>query len=332
MKRKLKYLFLAVLLAFSTINTTPVKTVSATTEPNYVKLGGEPFGIKILSDGILVINVEEKMCGTDIKSPAYESGIKKNDIIKKINSENVYSSTALSDAIKENKTLVLNIERSGKELTLSVTPKIDNNGNPKLGMWVKDSSAGIGTVTYYDDKNGIFATLGHGICESETGALIPLHYGEINKATIYDVTKSVDGKAGTLNGYFEDEIIGTAYKNTSVGIFGKISEVSCNEYIEVGTRSEVTTGDALIYSTVDGNTKKAYDINIKRLNTISEHNGMLIEITDPELIEITGGITQGMSGSPIVQNGKLIGALTHVLINNVEYGYGIYIEDMIKEA
>ena len=332
MKRKLKYLFLAALFAFSTINTTPAKTVSATTEPNYVKLGGEPFGIRILSDGILVINVEEKMCGTDIKSPAYESGIKKNDIIKKINSENVYSSTALSDAIKENKTLVLNIERSGKELTLSVTPRIDNNGNPKLGMWVKDSSAGIGTVTYYDDKNGIFATLGHGICESETGSLIPLHYGEINKATIYDVTKSVDGKAGTLNGYFEDEIIGTAYKNTSVGIFGKISEANCNEYIEVGTRSEVTTGDALIYSTVDGNTKKAYDIKIKRLNTISEHNGMLIEITDPELIEITGGITQGMSGSPIVQNGKLIGALTHVLINNVEYGYGIYIEDMIKEA
>ena len=134
-----------------------------------------------------------------------------------------------------------------------------------------------------------------------------------------------------LNGYFEDEIIGKAYKNSDVGIFGRMTENQNRDYIETASKGEVNLGDALIYTTVKGCEKKAYNIKIKRLNTHSD-KGMLIEITDPELLEVTGGITQGMSGSPIVQNGKLVGALTHVLINNVEYGYGIYIEDMMKSA
>lgn len=331
MKKYVKVLAILVLFLTTITYSPPTETVSATDTPYYVQLGGEPFGIRLFSDGVLVIKVEEKLCGDKEQSPAFEAGIKKNDIIKKVNSENIYSSYDLTEAVKRYSDLELTIQRNGETHLIKTSPKCDKCGNPKLGIWVKDSSAGIGTVTYYDDNKGIFGTLGHGIYESETGTIMPLYYGEITKANIYDVTKSVNGKAGTLNGYFEDEIIGKAYKNSDVGIFGRMTENQNKDYIETASKGEVNLGDALIYTTVKGCEKKAYNIKIKRLNTHSD-KGMLIEITDPELLEVTGGITQGMSGSPIVQNGKLVGALTHVLINNVEYGYGIYIEDMMKSA
>lgn len=320
---------IAVFGAFFTHKTPALVAVSDNIEDKTVQLGGEPFGIRMFSDGVLVIEVEDALYGSDTPSPAFKAGIKANDIIKSANGEALYSNEQFTDIIvnSNNTSLDLEIIRNGKIINISLIPEYDSKGIPRAGLWIKDSAAGIGTVTYYDTESQTFGALGHGICESKTGTLIPLSYGEIAKATINSVSKSENGNVGSLNGYFDGEAIGKAYNNTDNGIFGHLSCITQNESIEIADKEEVKIGDAQIYCTVNGNIKDCYDIKIKRLS-----DTMVIEITDPQLLEITGGIVQGMSGSPIVQNGKLIGAVTHVLVNNVKYGYGIYIEDMIAES
>lgn len=295
-----------------------------------VQLGGEPFGIRMFSDGVLVIEVEDTLYGSDIPSPASIAGIKANDIIKTVNGETLMSNEQFTKIItNSNKNdLLLTIDRNGEIIEKTLTPQYDSRGTLRAGLWIKDSAAGIGTITYYDTDTSSFGALGHGICESQTGKLIPLSYGEIAKASINDVDKSENGDVGSLNGFFEGEIIGDAYTNCESGIFGNLKTETESEFVEVADKSEVKLGKAEIFCTVDGSSKESYEIKIKRLS----HNGddtMVIEITDPELLEITGGIVQGMSGSPIVQDGKLVGAVTHVLVNNVRCGYGIYIEEML---
>lgn len=309
------------------------QAVAEVKEVRTVQLGGEPFGIKMFSDGVLVIEVESTLYGSDIPSPASLADIKANDIIKSVNGETLYSNEQLTDIIinSNRNELNLSIDRNGEIIETTLIPQYDSQGNLRAGLWIKDSAAGIGTITYYDTSTNTFGALGHGICESKTGKLIPLSYGEIAKASISDVTKSKNGEVGSLNGYFEGDILGDAYLNCECGVFGSLSVETQNEFIEVAEKSEVRTGDAQIYCTVNGNVKKCYDIKIKRLS----HNGdssMVIEITDPELLEITGGIVQGMSGSPIIQDGKLVGAVTHVLVNAPTKGYGIFIENMLDAA
>ena len=332
MKRVLLFISVIVVVLSSSSYTPHSQNVMAETEVNKtVYLGGEPFGIKMFSDGVLVINVERTLYGTDVPSPASISGIKANDIIKKVNGITMESNEHFTELVTKSnqKELVLTIERNGEIKEINVTPKYDLQGNLRLGIWIKDSAAGIGTITYYDAETSTFAALGHGICESQTGKLIPLSYGEIAKANINDIVKSKNGSVGALNGYFEGEIIGEAYKNCENGIFGNLYSDYHNDIVEIAEKHEVKNGNAEIYCTIDGSEKKKYEIKIRK-NSYGNNNSMLIEITDPELLEKTGGIVQGMSGSPIVQNGKLVGAVTHVLVNNVKCGYGIYIEDMIN--
>lgn len=308
----------------------PAEYVVADTSKKMVQLGGEAFGIKMFSDGVMVVAVEDKLIGSDVVSPAVNAGIEVNDVIKSVNSEKILSNEQFTEIVAEsvNMPLDLSVERKGKIMNITLTPVSDEQGNPRVGLWIKDSAAGIGTITYYDTENSSIGALGHGICESGTGEIIPLSYGEIANANINSITKSENGKVGSLNGYFDGEIIGQVNKNTDFGIFGSLIINNENEYIEVGKKQEVKLGKAQIYCTVDSEDKKAYDIKIKRLSNCGEEK-MVIEITDLELLELTGGIVQGMSGSPIVQNGKLIGAVTHVLVNDVKCGYGIYIEDMM---
>ena len=313
---------------------TPTKQVLADfSQSRTVRLGGEAFGIKMFSDGVMVIEVEEHLIGSETPSPAYKSGIKVNDVIKSVDGKILYSNEQLTDIIAnyQNTPLCLELIRDNETIEVNLIPEADADGNFRAGMWIKDSAAGIGTVTYYDTQNNTLGALGHGICESNTGKIIPLSYGEIAKAKINDITKSENGKVGSLNGYFDGEIVGKITENTDEGIFGNlITENNC-EIIEVADKQDVKTGKAEIYCTLTGDKKESYEIEIKRLKSRGE-DAMVIEVTDPELLKLTGGIVQGMSGSPIVQNGKLIGAVTHVLINNVKCGYGIYIEDMLDNA
>lgn len=323
-------LFSAFTLFFS-YSTPSKEVISQASDCRTVQLGGEAFGIRMFSDGVMVIEVEERLIGSEEVSPAVKAGIKVNDVIKSVNGKTLHSNEQLTEYITnyENQSLTLRIERNNNIIETVLTPVVDTSGIYRAGMWIKDSAAGIGTVTYYDSENKKVGALGHGICESSTGKVIPLSHGEIAKAKINDITKSENGKVGSLNGYFDEETVGNVLRNTDVGIFGEMTCETNNKVIEIADKKDVKIGKAEIYCTLDENCKKAYDIKIKRLQNHGEDT-MVVEITDPELLELTGGIVQGMSGSPIVQNGKLVGAVTHVLVNNVKYGYGIFIEDMMN--
>lgn len=334
MKKTITSILVISLISFMfSYDTAPKQAVANTDEEKTVILGGESFGIRMFSDGIMVIEIEDTIFGTETTSPAKEAGLEVNDIIKAANGEFLYSNEQFTELIigSNGESMDLLINRNESEIIKTITPIKDLNGNYRVGMWIKDSAAGIGTITYYDPENLSFGALGHGICESKTEKLIPISFGEVDKATISSVTKSENTKVGSLNGYFNGDVIGEAIYNNECGIFGFTNNEVIGEEIKVADKSEIKTGHAQIYCTVSDNNKKSYDIKIKRLPRKGD-NTMVIEITDDELLSLTGGIVQGMSGSPIVQNNKIVGAVTHVLVNNVSCGYGICIEDMINNS
>jgi stage IV sporulation protein B len=201
-------------------------------------------------------------------------------------------------------------------------------------MWIRDSTAGIGTVTFINPDNNMFAGLGHGICDVDTAELMPMLKGQIIDVTISAVNKGKPGYPGELQGYFNPEKIGSLIGNTDTGVYGIYSKIPDNiptEPLPIGLRQEVEEGRAYIYCTTDSNEVEKYEIEIIKINqNSSDLKNFIIKITDPKLLEATGGIVQGMSGSPVVQNDKIIGAVTHVLINDPTKGYGIFIESMLK--
>lgn len=334
MKRIFSFTSIIILSILLFSYTLQVKPVSANTEnAKVVKLGGEAFGIRMFSDGVIVIEVEKSIPGSEEPSPAVIAGIEVNDIIKKVNGKTLRCNEDFTNMISQSNgnPLDLLIERNDKLLETELIPQNDSQGILRAGIWIKDSAAGIGTITYYDTSNSTFGALGHGICESGTGTLIPVLYGEIATAEINDITKSKNGNVGSLNGYFNEDSTGEVYCNSDCGIFGKYIAEPESKTITVAEKEDVKIGDAEIYCTVNNNVKRAYDVRIKRLSNHGQ-DMMVIEIIDQELLALTGGIVQGMSGSPIVQNGKLVGAITHVLVNNVKCGYGIYIEDMLEKS
>ena len=230
-------------------------------------------------------------------------------------------------------TLTLKIEREGKEQTKNITPQKNTAGMYLIGAWVRDSCAGIGTITYYDAEKNYFAALGHGICDNDTSLLLPLGSGEAVYANINGVTKSSFGKAGSLNGYFTDNTIGYLTKNSDVGVYGTISDNFSNKEtrIKIADNSDIKTGNAQVYTTIDGEEPQYYSIEITRIvNLDSDSNeNFVIKITDEKLLNYCGGIVQGMSGSPIIQNNKLVGAVTHVFLNNPKEGYGVTVQNMV---
>ena len=292
-----------------------------------VILGGTPFGLKIFTNGVIVIEV------SDADSPAKNSGIKVNDLIIKANDKEISSNEELKNIIESCNGLpiVLTIKRGDDFLIKNIIPEKDENNNYVVGMWIRDSTAGIGTVTYFDPNDKTFGALGHGICDKDTNMLMPLRDGEILSATISNCTKGDNGSIGGLNGYFNNEKIGDITVNNGYGIYGSYDYTESNRYIEIAEDDEIKTGKASIYSTVEGTTPQEYEVEIIRVN-LNKNNGqnMIIKVTDESLLKKTGGIVQGMSGSPIIQNGKLIGAVTHVFINSPQKGYGISISNMMS--
>lgn len=300
-----------------------------------VVLGGEPFGIKLYSKGIMVVEISDVDTPQGNKSPAKEAGIEEKDIITEANGHKLKTNEELSEIIGNcgENGIQLTVVRSEQTFYTTLYPVVDVKGVLRAGMWIRDSAAGLGTITYYDVENSLFGSLGHGICDTDTEEIIPVDKGQVLTATITDAEKSVKGEAGGLKGYFDSGIIGNAIVNCELGVYGTcdITPSSDKPLLETADKSEICQGEALIYCTIEGNTPEYYQIYIDKVNGGDEKTkNMVIRVTDSRLLEKTGGIVQGMSGSPIIQNGKLVGAVTHVFVNHPDKGYGIFIENMLE--
>lgn len=323
----------------------PIKSVSVKSVPEiYVYPGGTPLGVKLTTKGVLVVAFSdvETNRGKAV-SPSAESGIQIGDIILKVNDSNINNSEELIREIDLNKGKKLKVvlERNDKiiEKVLKPVKSIDNK-NYKIGLWVRDSTSGVGTLTFYDKKTKKFGALGHPITDVDTGTILKINQGEIIESSIISLRKGQKGNPGELRGIFvnEETSLGTVNKNTICGIYGcgndKLINKKYNKPIKIALRNEIKEGSAKILTTIEGTEPQLYDIKIEKLLTQDEPGpkSMIIKVTDPILLNKTGGIVQGMSGSPIIQNDKIVGAVTHVLINRPDVGYGIYIEWMLEDA
>ena len=302
------------------------KDIETKVENMEIVLGGDAVGIKLLATGVLVVGVDRQDIGVEI-----------GDIILEVNGTKIESNDELIKFVNESNgdNLDLKINRQGKEFNISVTPNYDNLANAyKLEMWVKDSSAGVGTITFYDKKSGKFGALGHAVTETKENYILPITSGGITKTEIYSVKKGIAKVPGELKGTLTNDTLGDISGNTDKGVYGKVYDTSSinKESIEVLPKSKIKEGKASIFCTLDDNEIKEYNIEIEKvLLTSSGNKNMIIKITDEKLLEKTGGIIQGMSGSPIVQDGKLVGAVTHVFLNDPTKGYGVFIENMIED-
>lgn len=289
---------------------------------------GKTVGVKMYTDGLLVIGTSD-VNGENI---AKKCGIKVNDRITKINGNAAESTMQLADMINENpQGVTLSVERDNQNIEINAVPAQTSDNVYRLGLWVRDSTAGIGTVTYYDPSTKSFAALGHAINDVDTGNILSLKSGNILDCTILSVTKSKIGMPGEINGSFGDESLGEIGINSQVGIFGKTDseEFSNNkESVAVAAKSQIHEGDAYILTDAFGKNTEKYSIKIEDI-TDEADKGLVIEITDDRLKDFTGGIVQGMSGSPIIQDDRLVGAVTHVFVNNPTKGYGALAESMI---
>jgi len=313
----------------------PVSFAATPQEPAELIPVGKAVGIKMFSDGVMVVGISPIIENGRERSPAKDSGIKPGDIIMAVGGKKVSSTAELKRAAEVGGTLKITVMRGEKPLSFQVTPIKADDGSMKLGAWVRDSMAGIGTVTFYDPQSGVFGALGHGINDVDTAQLMPLARGSLVKSEIESVRKGEAGIPGELKGSFDlKSEFGSLYANTESGVFGTVkpSEVQPErEPVPVAKKTEIETGRATILSNVYGDTVEEYEIEITHiyLEGSKTPRDMTIKVTDKRLIEKTGGIVQGMSGSPILQNGKIIGAVTHVLINEPTRGYAIFIENMI---
>ena len=329
-------------ITVSLLGAVPVKNITIKEEkaPVFV-VGGKPFGIKLLMEGVMVTDLSEvetedgeKIC------PAAEAGIRKGDIIRTANGEELNSNSSLQKIIGSGngEKVTLSVSRDGKTFQAELTPVCSKtSGKWRGGMWVRDSIAGIGTMTFINRETGEFAGLGHPVCDGDTGGLVPLHSGEAVPVEITDAAKGRRGIPGELKGEFtSDSSYGTLNCNNNCGVFGILSKESsdavcteCEEY-PLAYRQEIKTGKAEIYTTIEGNSPKKYSAEIERIDLNGDNSGkdMVIRITDKELITKTGGIIQGMSGSPIIQDGRLIGAITHVFVSDPTAGYAVFAERM----
>lgn len=300
---------------------------------------GEPVGIYVETNGLLVLSTTS-VEGADglIYEPATNI-VQSGDYVLKINGKSVKTIKEFNAAIQKTrgKKATVRIRRNGIESDVSMKPTLSRDNTYKLGMWVREDTQGIGTMTYVT-KNGGFGALGHGITDADTGTLMNLSGGELFQTEILDIIKGERGTPGELEGYINmvaDNCIGLIKKNTNLGIFGQLENGKKSaeklEFLPVGLKQDIRKGEAYIVSNMEGTAKK-YAISIDEIKINSMDNkGMVIRITDKELLKLTGGIVQGMSGSPIVQDGKLIGAVTHVFVDDPTRGYGAFVETMLSQ-
>ena len=343
MKARAGSLFLATLLLLLPMGQMGVqaKTPAADVESRRVKAvlpGGDSFGVELQTKGVLIVGTAPVDCPGEDISPAAIADVKAGDILLTIDGVEPNGAADVVQRIADSggSSLELSISRQGTVRQVELTPvQSESEHTWKAGMWVRDHTAGIGTVTYYVPETGGFSGLGHGICDSDTGVLMPLSRGSVMQVKISGVRKGAKGAPGELRGYFSSGKVGSLVGNTRCGVFGVLAEQPAyqkEDLIPVAAPGEIKEGAATIRCTVDENGVREYQAKIIKLCS-NEKNGknFVLEITDPQLLEKTGGIVQGMSGSPVIQNGKLVGAVTHVLLDDPTRGYGIYIENVLAK-
>lgn len=297
---------------------------------------GRPAGVCMSAKGVIVSALTQVETASGMCRPAEEAGIKAGDILLTANEVELSSGEQLASLSASGKTLQLTGLRGEKEFSVSVTPvRSVSDRVCHIGLLVRDSMAGIGTITYIDPSDGSFGALGHAVCDVDSGVQLPLSSGLITPAEVISVIKGQSGSPGELIGSFEEMThLGSLEKNTAFGIFGKLSDerlYQTGTCMETAEKEDIHAGKAQILSCVSGEEPKYYDIKIEHVyRNAKDGRGMAIKIVDKQLIEKTGGIVQGMSGSPIIQDGCLVGAVTHVLVTDATRGYGIAIEDMLQ--
>ncbi|MFI3325613.1 MAG: SpoIVB peptidase [Clostridia bacterium] len=297
---------------------------------------GTSFGIKLYTDGVIVSALQDIVTENGTVCPADEAGIEVGDYIMSLNGEAVESNSHFSSLIYNNLSneITLEVKRDDEIYTTTVTPVYDGE-NYMLGLWIKDSAAGIGTLTFAYPNTGVFGGLGHGICDSDSGELVSLKGGQASSIIISNIIKASEAETGSICGYFSNyDDLGTLYENNSTGIFGILEETPEIEPVYVMAKEDVTTGAVTILTTLDNNGVQSFDAEIISIayDRTSLSKNFVIKITDEDLLKATGGIIQGMSGSPILQDGKIVGAVTHVFVNDSTKGYGIFIENMLETA
>ena len=300
---------------------------------------GKAVGIKLFSDGVLVVGLSPVETEEGASCPGRDCGLKTGDVITHINGGEVdiIEEVQALVAQSEDEPLTIKAVRGQRQLQLTAAAVENSKGVWQLGVWLRDSMAGIGTMTFYDPESGVFGALGHGINDVDTSMLMPLESGSIMPASVSEVKRGESGVPGELHGQFDlTRDLGTMYANTSLGIFGQMPREMVGdavEPVEVADRDQVAVGPATILSNLRGDEAAEFDIEIVRLYPAGDGTrSMMIQVTDQSLLSATGGIVQGMSGSPILQNGRLVGAVTHVLVNDPTRGYGILAENMLKQA
>lgn len=316
----------------------PIKTIRAVvTERPRVTVCGTPFGVKMFSEGALIVGFSEiGQAGGGTSNPAKEAGLHLGDRVICIGQTRTESNEAVKEALDaaEGQSVEVVYIRSGEQKLTTLTPVWDGAaGQWRAGMWVRDSSAGVGTLTFADEELGVFAGLGHPISDSDTGESVALRSGEIVACSIVGCTSGTIGSPGELKGKFlGTHALGSIGINGPNGVYGTLRTALPGETRELAFAQEVVPGEAEIWATTEGETPRAYKVRIEKVNDADLRRNMILRVTDPALLAKTGGIVQGMSGSPILQNGRLVGAVTHVLVNDPTRGYGIFAQTMLEQA
>ena len=314
---------------------------AATSDKTMVIPGGMPVGIYLETDGVMVLGTDEVESIDGTMCEPAKHLVKAGDYIQKIDGEKVSSKEELVEAVAQlnQQEVILQVERNGEEIQIKLEAIECKKDEYKLGIWVRDNAQGLGTITYLTTESK-FGALGHGIHDVDTSKLLKISKGRVYATSIKDIKKGEYGIPGGMEGiiiYNNYNILGTIEKNTEAGIFGKIDRIDTlftdQTPVEIALKEEVEEGAAIIRCAVEGKVKE-YKIEIKKIDIDAKeiNKGILLEITDKELLKVTGGIVQGMSGSPIIQDGKLVGAVTHVLVNSPDTGYGIFIENMLDAS
>lgn len=330
MKKSAAVLFAALIFIFSAAM--PSAAAGATGGKTLIA-AGVPFGVRLHTDGVIIVGFTKSGDGA---CPAREGGLCKGDVITDIGGKRIKSAKELCSTVESaGAELTVKVKRGGEEKTFTVRPTAGEDGKNKIGVLARDNAVGIGTVTFIDPETRMFAGLGHGICDGETGELVPISYGTCEEVQLTEIIKGKKGAPGELRGFFTGKKTGKIVKNTLSGVVGALSEIP-QELMAfaypVGTKEKLHSGKATVITTVDGEARGEYEIVISEIDLSGAQKNFTVQITDPRLIEKTGGIVQGMSGSPIIQDGVLIGAVTHVMVGDPTRGYGIFIENMLGAA
>lgn len=312
------------------------------TKHDYVYVSGSPLGFTLLGDGVVIVGVGDVESSVGKVSPCEGQDIKEGDILLSIDGERIEGYKMIEEIINQeaaiDKSYLVTILRDKKRINSHIVPAVDiNTGKKRLGLWIRDNTAGVGTLTFVT-KNNRFGALGHPVCDADTGTFLPVKTGELYNCNIVGIDKGTKGRAGELRGIFlrTASPIGTVNKNNEFGVYGDILSTSNDIYLKevpVADRKEIKPGKATILTTIEGTAPKEYEVEIVKTTqqSSSKCKSMVIKVTDPILLDKTGGIVQGMSGSPILQDGKFVGAVTHVFVSDPTRGFGIYAQWMMEQ-